>query len=103
MNFTALLYSKKSAAEVQMIHVRIYGDQARKETTWREWFKRLTNYDFNFEDKEWPGTLKKIEDKESEALLLKNLCQVQGALAESLEVDHTTASKRWKALGMFQK
>ena len=65
-------------------------------------FRYLKNNDFD-EDKEHPGTLKKFEDNELEALLHEDSCQAQAELVESLGVDHTTVSKCLKALGMIQK
>jgi len=38
-----------------------------------------------------------------EALLHEDSCQALAELAELLEVDHTTISKRFKVLGMIQK
>ena len=46
---------------------------------------------------------KKFEDKELEALLHEDSCQVQAELAESLALDHITVSKCFKALRMIQK
>ena len=94
---------KKSAAEVHRILVETYGDHALSETTCRDWFRCLKNNDFDVEDKEHSGTLKKFEDKELEALIHENSCQGQTELAKSLEVDHTTVSKCLKALGLIQK
>jgi len=42
----------------------------------------------------------KFEDEELEALLHEGSCQTLAELAESLEVDHTTFSKRLKVLEM---
>ena len=72
---------KKSAAETLRILIETYSDHALSETTCS---------DFDFEDKECSGILKKFEDSGQE-------------LAESWEFDHTTVSKCLKALGMIQK
>jgi len=61
------------------------------------------NNDFDVEDKECSGALKKFEDEELEALLHKDSYQIPAKLAELLGVDHTTASKCLKVLGMIQK
>jgi len=47
--------------------------------------------------------IEKEKDEELEALLHEDSCQALAELAESLEVDHTTISKRFKVLGMIQK
>jgi len=60
------------------------------------------NNDFDVEDKElWIRISKKFEDEELEALLHEDSCQTLAKLAEG--VDHTTISKRLKALRMIQK
>lgn len=73
------------------------------ETTCRDWFRRFKNNDFDIEDKERSGAPKKFDDEELKALLDEDSCQTLSELAESLGVDHTTVSKRLKALGMIQK
>jgi len=94
---------KKSTVEVHRIFVKTYGDYALSETTCRDWFRRFKNNDFDVEDKERSGAPKKFENEKLEALLREDSCQTLAELAESLEVDHTTVSKRLKALGMIQK
>ena len=44
-----------------------------------------------------------FEDSELEALLARDLCQMQEELAESLEVTQQAISKRLEAMGMIQK
>ena len=46
---------------------------------------------------------KKVQDEEFGTLLDEDSCQMLAELAESLGVDHTTVSKRLKALGIIQK
>ena len=75
-NFTALLYSKKSAAEAYRILVDTYGDHALSERTCKDWFRNFRNNDFDVEDKECPSALKKFEDEELEELLHEDSCQV---------------------------
>jgi len=94
---------RKSAAEAHRILVETYNDHALSETTCRDWFRRFKNNDFDVEDKERSGAPKKFEDKELEALLYEDSRQTLTELAGSLGVDHTTISKRLKALGMIQK
>ena len=94
---------KKSAAEAHRILFETYSDHALLEIMCRNWFRHFKNNDFDVEDKECSGTLKKFEDKELEALVHVDSCQVQAELTESLGVDHTTVLKCLKALGMIQK
>ena len=53
----------------------------------------LQNNNFDVEDNECFGALKKFEDEELEALLHEDSCQAQGKLTESLGVNHTTVLK----------
>ena len=55
------------------------------------------------ENKEQSGARKTLEDEELEALLLEYSYQTLAQLAGSLGVDHTTVSKRLKAIEMIQK
>lgn len=55
------------------------------------------------EDEERDGTPKKFHDEELEALLYEDDCQTQNLLAEQLNVDRTTISKRLKAAEFIQK
>ena len=94
---------KKSAAKAYRILVGAYSDNVLPETICRDWFRHFKNNDFDVEDKDRSGAPKRFEEEELEALLHEDSCQVQVELAESLEVDHKTVSKRLKALGMIQK
>ena len=55
------------------------------------------------EDKERSGALKKSEDEELEALLHEDSSQALAEREESLEINHTTVSKRLKAFIMILK
>ncbi|KAG5318989.1 MOS1T transposase, partial [Pseudoatta argentina] len=55
---------------------------------------------FGTKDKECPDQPKKFEDEEVEALLDQDQSQTQEELAESLNVDRLTISRRLKAIGM---
>ncbi|KAG5320388.1 MOS1T transposase, partial [Pseudoatta argentina] len=94
---------KKSAAEAHRILVQTYGDNALSDTTCRDWFRRFKNNDFELEDKERSGALKKFEDKELEQLLDEDPSQTLSELGKTLQVDESTVSKRLKGLGMIQK
>ncbi|KAG5319477.1 MOS1T transposase, partial [Pseudoatta argentina] len=94
---------KKSAAEAHRILVQTYGDNALSDTTCRDWFRRFKNNDFELEDKERSGALKKFQDKELEQLLDEDPSQTLSELGKILQVDESTVSKRLKGLGMIQK
>jgi len=55
------------------------------------------------EDKEHPDQPEKFKDEEMEALLDQDPNQTQEELAESLNVNRSTISKRLKVIGMIQK
>ena len=59
----------------------------------QHWFRCLKNNDFDAEDKERSGALKKFEDKELEALLHEDSYQAQAEITESLGVVHTLVLK----------
>ncbi|KAG5320966.1 MOS1T transposase, partial [Pseudoatta argentina] len=94
---------KKSAAEAHRILVQTYGDNALSDTTFRDWFRRFKNNDFELEDKERFGAPKKFQDKELEQLLDEDPSQTLSELGKILQVDEPTVSKRLKGLGMIQK
>lgn len=83
--------------------IKIYGEASISERTCREWFQRYKSGDFDVEDKERPGPVKKFEDAELEALLDQDPCQTQQELANSLAVTQQAISHHLKALGMVQK
>ncbi|KAG5317870.1 MOS1T transposase, partial [Pseudoatta argentina] len=87
---TALLfcfYLKKRAVESQQMLSEAYGDYTPSISTREYWFRRY----------------KKVEDEKVETLLDQNPNQTQEELAESLNIDRSTISKRLKAIGMIQK
>ncbi|KAG5319033.1 MOS1T transposase, partial [Pseudoatta argentina] len=93
----------KSAAEAHRILVQTYGDNARSDTTCRDWFRRFKNNDFQLEDNERSGAPKKFQDKELEQLLDEDPSQTLSELGKILQVDESTVSQRLKGLGMIQK
>ena len=102
-NFTVLLYSKEICCWSTQNSCWDLQDQALLETTYRDWFRHFKNNNFDVADKEYSGTLQKVEDKELEALFHEDSCQVQAELAESLGIDHTIVMKHLKELGIIQK
>ena len=67
------------------------------------WFRHFKNNDFEAEDKECSGRLKKFDDRELEALLHEDSSQMQTEFKESFGVDHTTVLKCMKTRQMIQK
>jgi histone-lysine N-methyltransferase SETMAR len=94
---------KKSATDAQRLLIEAYPDYSVSVRMCQEWFARFKSGDFDVEDKERPGQVKKFEDEELEALLDEDSCQTQEELAKSLGVTQQAISKRLKALGMIQK
>lgn len=94
---------KKTAAESHRLLQEAYGEHALSERSCREWFARFKSNDFDTEDKERSGGPKKFEDEELEELLREDSCQTLQELADSLNVDQSTVSKRLKTFGMIQK
>ena len=90
MNFIALLYQNKSAAEAHRILVETYGDNVLSDTTCRDWFRRFKNNDFKLKDKERSGAPKKFEDKELEEILDEDRSQTLAELGKTLQVDEST-------------
>ena len=88
---------KKSAAEAHRMFSNTYGETAISENTYREWFQRFKNGDFDVEDRHSSGREKIFEDAELEALLEQDSCQNQEELARSLGVIQQAISKRFKA------
>ena len=66
---------EKSAAEAHRLFVERYGEAALSERSYREWFQKFKNGEFDIEDKGRSGTPKVYEDAELEALLDQNSCQ----------------------------
>lgn len=94
---------KKSAAESHRLLVEAYGEHALSETTCKEWFRRFKTGVFDVDDKERPGQPKKFADEELEALLDQDQSLTLRVLAQSLNVDESTVSKRLQSLGYKRK
>ena len=83
--------------EGRQLFVTAYGGLAPSERKYREWLQRFKNGDFSIENKERPGTPKKVADEELKALLdedsmqtLKNLQKLLRLIVVQLERDYTT-------------
>lgn len=94
---------KKSAAEAHRLVSEAYPSHVPSVSTCERWFVRFRSGDFDVEDKERPGQVKKFENAELEAILNEDSCQTQQELADSLGVTQQAISHRIKALGMIQK
>ena len=79
---------KKFAAEAHQLLVETYVEAALSERRYREWFQKVTNGEFDIDDKERSARLKVYEDAELEALLDKDSCQTQEELACTLGVNN---------------
>ena len=55
-------HSKKTAAEAHRELQKVYGDAALSETTYRDWFRRFTDGDFDVDDHPREGRPKTFED-----------------------------------------
>lgn len=80
-----------------------YGELAPSKTTCEDWFKRFKSGDFNVQDKERPGQPTKFEDAELQAILDENATLSENKMAEMLNVNQTTISRRLYALGKIRK
>ena len=60
---------EKSAAEAHRLLVETYDEAALSERSYRVWFQKFKNSEFDIEDKERSGKPKVYEDAELEALL----------------------------------
>jgi len=82
-------FNLKKSAKAHRLLVEAYGDAALSERSWREWFQKFKNDEFDVEDKERSGRPKVYED-ELEALLDEDSCQTQKELALTLGVTQQT-------------
>ena len=78
----------------------MYGDETPSERTYRVWFERFRNDDFDVRDKEQP---KKFEDVEQQELLDENHEFMLLELSKALNVILRVVSKRLHAIGKIHK
>ena len=64
-------------AEIRRMLSSTYSEAALSERTCFEWFQRFERGDIDVEDRHVYGKEKVFEDSELEALLAKDLCQMQ--------------------------
>ena len=94
---------KKTAVESHRSLEKIYGQHALSETTCSDWFRRLKNGDSDLSNKDRRKPPKKFEDADLHALLDEDSTQTLKQLAEALEVDQGTISKRLYTIGKIHK
>jgi len=86
---------KKSVIESHRLLVEIYDEAVISETTYRDWFRRFKNGDFDVEDKKHGGRPKLVEDAELKASLdedpsnARRTCRIIG----SCSINHFHAFK----------
>jgi len=90
---------KKSAAESHRMLVEAYADNALSETTYRDWFRRFNDDNFDLSDKKRENRPTKVEDCQLQALLDEDDTQSQKMFAEQLEVSQAAISMQLHAMG----
>lgn len=88
-------------AESHRMLVEAYGDHAFSESNCKKWFRKFRDGDFDVRNEERGHAPPKFEDTELQALLDEDDGQTQQQLAEQLNVDQSTVSRRLKARGRF--
>jgi len=77
------LYLKKNAAEATAMICAAYGENAVNHTTYKRWYQKFRQGDFNLEGEPCAGRPQKIETDELQALLADiNSAQTEKELAE---------------------
>ncbi|GFW22341.1 mariner Mos1 transposase [Trichonephila clavipes] len=83
--------------------VEAYGGNALSRAQCYKWFEKFQNGDFDVRNEKRGRPAKKFEDAELQALLDEDDGQMQEHLAEQLNVDQSTVSRRIKAMGKIIK
>ncbi|GFX21537.1 mariner Mos1 transposase [Trichonephila clavipes] len=83
--------------------VEAYGGNALSRAHSYRWFEKFQNGDFDVRNEERGRPAKKFEDAELQALLDEYDGQTQEHLAEQLNVDQSTVSRRLKTMGKIIK
>ncbi|GFW64465.1 mariner Mos1 transposase [Trichonephila clavipes] len=99
---TALIFSyhlKKNAAESHQMLEEAYGGNALIRAQCYRGFEKFQNVYFDVRNEKRGRPVKKFEDAELLALLDEDDGQTQEHLAEQLNVDQSTVSRRLKAMG----
>jgi histone-lysine N-methyltransferase SETMAR len=94
---------KKNAREAHETLVSAYGDHALGISQCKRWYKKFKSGNFDVENKTRENAPKKFEDAELQALLDEDDTQTQEELAEQLQVDRATVSRRLSGMGLIRK
>ncbi|GBP67713.1 Mariner Mos1 transposase [Eumeta japonica] len=89
--------------EAHRLLVEAHDEAALSERTYREWFQKFKNGDFDVGDKDRSGRPKIYDDAEWDELLEEDSSQTQKELALTLEVAQQAVSHRLKSLGIIHK
>ena len=81
----------KSAAGCHRLLVKAYGNHTPTVPTVENWFRRFKSGDFDLEDKERPGQLKKFDQDQKPCVTLE-------MITDELNVDVSTVFKRLKTM-----
>lgn len=77
---------KKNAAKATEMICTVLGEGAVTYKTWKKWYQKFRNGDFDLTDKERMGAPTKFADEKLEQLLRENSAQTQDELAAQLGV-----------------
>lgn len=94
---------KKNASENQRILVQTYGNNVLTQDARVRWYRLFKSGDFDLNDKERPGQLKKFDDDDLQKLLDEDDTQTQQQMAEKLNVGRRMVGDRLHAMGKIQK
>ncbi|GFV13285.1 mariner Mos1 transposase [Trichonephila clavipes] len=94
---------KKNDAESHQMLIEAYGGNTLSREQYYRGFEKFPNGDFDVRNEERGRPAKKFEDAELLALLYENDGQTHKHLAEQLNVDQSTVSRRRKANGQDNK
>lgn len=93
----------KNGAEAHDLINSTLGENSVSLSTIKKWFAKFRSGNFSLEDSPRPGAEKKFEDEQLESLLNENPAQTLKELAEILDVNESTVSRRLHAMGKIQK
>ena len=83
--------------------VSAYGDLAPSLSSCEKWFKKFREGNFDIDNRTRENAPMKLQDAELQDLLKQDDTQTQEELAEQLQVDQSTISRRLSAMGLIQK
>lgn len=98
-----LFHAKEKVTEAHQLLTEAYPDYNIDLRMCHRWLACFKTGDFDIEDNEHPGQVKKFRDEELEALLDEDPAQMQDELAKTLGVTRQAIAYRFKAMGMSRK